>query len=359
MKEQIKQLASYVPEEPLAAVKKRYGLKKLVRLSANENPFGTSSKVKKAIVNWNFSETNRYPDGNATLLRNAVAKKLQVDPKKIVFGDGLDEIIELISRVFLKPGDEVLQTSPTFSEYGLHAAIEGAQVVKVPCDPQTGKHDFKGLLAKIESKTKLIWICNPNNPTGAYATPTELAEFAAQIPQNILLLIDEAYIHYATDEKKPSALPLLKRFSNVVVMRTFSKVYGLANYRVGFAVMDQKLADYLQAVRLPYNLNSLSQVGALAALKDQQFVAVSIKKTAKERQKWENFFEQHQIKYFHSQANFIFFKYPQALELADYLLKKGFQLRRGLAEDWLRLTIGKKEDGEKLRALIDCYQGNK
>ena len=349
MKEQIKQLSSYVPEEPLSAVKKRYGLKKLVRLSANENPFGTSPKVKKAIVNWNFDETNRYPDGNATQLRDAVAQKLQVDPKNLVFGDGLDEIIELISRIFLKPGDEVLQTSPTFSEYGLHAAIEGAQVVAVPCDPQTGKHDFKGLLAKINPKTKLIWICNPNNPTGTYATPAELAEFAAQIPQDVLLLIDEAYIHYATDEKQPSALPLTKQFPNVVVMRTFSKVYGLANYRVGFAVMDQKLAAYMQAVRLPYNLNSLSQAGALAALKDQQFVAASIKKTAKERQRWEEFFKEYQIKYFHSQANFIFFKYPQALKLADYLLKNGFQLRRGLAKDWLRLTIGKKVNGVKFR----------
>lgn len=334
-------------------------MKKLVRLSANENPFGTSPKVKEAIVNWNFNETNRYPDGNATQLRDAVAQKLQVDPKNLVFGDGLDEIIELISRVFLKPGDEVLQTSPTFSEYGLHAAIEGAQVVTVPCDPQTGKHDFKGLLAKINPQTKLIWICNPNNPTGAYATPAKLAEFAAQIPQDVLLLIDEAYIHYATDEEQPSALPLTRQFPNVVVMRTFSKVYGLANYRVGFAIMDQKLAAYMQAVRLPYNLNSLSQAGALAALKDQQFVAASIKKTVKERQSWEEFFKEHQIKYFHSQANFIFFKYPQALKLADYLLKNGFQLRRGLAEDWLRLTIGKKEDGEQLRQLIAGYQENK
>lgn len=358
MKDQIKQLSSYVPEEPLAAVKKRLGLERLVRLSANENPFGTSQQVKQAIINWNFSETNRYPDGNATALRMAIAQRLQVPPEKLVFGVGLDEIIELISRIFLEVGDEILQTTPTFSEYALHAQIEGAKVVSVPCDPQTGKNDLAQMLTKINQKTKLIWLCNPNNPTGAYQKPFELVEFLKQVPSEVLVLIDEAYIHYVTDFEQPSALPLLEQFPNAVVMRTFSKVYGLANLRVGFAVMNQKLANYLQAVRLPYNLNSLVQVGALAALRDQEFVASSIKKTAQERDKWEKFFAANRIKYFHSQANFIFFKFPQAVKLADNLLHNGFQLRRGLAKDWLRLTISDQADGQQLRQLIADFKSD-
>ncbi|MCP9313238.1 histidinol-phosphate transaminase [Liquorilactobacillus satsumensis] len=356
MKEQVKGIESYVPEEPLTQVKKRLGLKKLVRLSANENPFGTSNEVKNALLNWNFSEGNRYPDGNATQLRQAIATKLDVQPENLVFGVGLDEIIMLLSHIFLEKGDEVLLTKPTFSEYALHAEIEGCKVVEVPCNTETGGHSFAGMLAKITAKTKIIWLCNPNNPTGVYEKPAAIADFVAQVPADVLVVIDEAYIHYVTDTKAPSFLPFLDKYPNAVLMRTFSKAYGLANYRVGYAVMAAKLAAYMQAVRLPYNLNALSQTAALAALNDQKFVADSVQKTERERKAWEKFLTAANIKHFHSQANFIFFKYPDAPGLADMLLKNGYQLRRGLAKDWLRLTIGTAADGEKIRELIKAQK---
>ncbi|KRL03962.1 histidinol-phosphate transaminase [Liquorilactobacillus oeni] len=352
MKEQIKAIENYIPEEPLAQVKKRLGLKKLIRLSANENPFGTSSKVKEAILNWNFAESNRYPDGDASQLRQVIAAKLKVPSNHLVFGVGLDEIIMLLSHVFLENGDEIILTKPTFSEYALHAQIEGAKVVEVPCNAKSGGHDFAGMLTKITSKTKLIWLCNPNNPTGVYERPSVIENFIAHVPKDILVIIDEAYIHYVTDVDSPSFLPLLSKYPNTILMRTFSKVYGLANYRVGYAVMSAKLAAYMQSVRLPYNLSALSQIAALAALKDQKFVKKSVNKTQKERKAWETFFESQGIKYFHSQANFIFFKYPGANKLADFLLKNGYQIRRGFSDEWLRLTIGTTADGGKLRTLF-------
>lgn len=356
MKEQIKKLANYIPEEPLVSVKQRLGLKKLVRLSANENPFGTSDKVEAAVKNWNFAEGNRYPDGDATDLRRAVAEKLQVSQAQLVFGVGLDEIITMISRIFLQPGDQVIQTSPTFSEYALHAQIEGAQVIDVPCDPTTGKHDLSALLAQITDKTRLIWVCNPNNPTGAYTSVADLTKFLAEVPPEVLVVIDEAYIDYVTQNSAPSAIPLVQQFSNAVVLRTFSKAYGLANYRVGYAYADPKIVSYLQSVRLPYNLNSLTQTAALAALADQSFVASSVSQTAKERENWANFFQEQQIKFFPSQANFMFFYYPGALSLADYLLHHGFQLRKGLQQDWLRLTISGAAEGAELRKLMLNYR---
>ncbi|EJF01436.1 histidinol-phosphate transaminase [Liquorilactobacillus mali] len=352
MKSQIKKIENYIPEEPIESVKKRLGLDKLVRLSANENPFGTSPKVKEAILNWNFGEENRYPDGYANDLRNKIADFIGVVPEKLVFGVGLDEIITMISRIFLEAGDEVILSKPTFSEYALHAQIEGAKVIEVPCLPENGHYDFEGFLKQITDKTKVIWICNPNNPTGTYEDVDTLKTFFDSVPDNILILLDEAYIHYVTKTKNASFLSELENYKNVMLLRTFSKAYGLANYRVGYAVMDEKLANYMQAVRLPYNLNSLAQVAAIAALSDQDFVNNSVEKTQIERDNWENFFKENKIKYYVSQANFIFFNYPDANKLADELLKNGYQIRRGLLKNWLRVTIGSEKDGDNLRSII-------
>lgn len=352
MKEEIKKLKSYVPEEPVAVVKERYGLDRLVRLSANENPFGTSPKVKEAVVNWTFSESNRYPDGYATKLRQAVSERLGLPEEQLVFGVGLDEILELLSRTFLEKGDEILVADPTFSEYALHAQIEGARVIKVPVKPTDGHYDFERALTKISSKTKLIWLCNPNNPTGVYERSSQIAAFIKQVPATCLVLIDEAYIEYVTDEKPATSLDLLNDYDNVAVLRTFSKVYGLANYRVGYIVMAPKLAEYMQTVRLPYNLNSVAQVAAEAALADQTFVADSVAKTVEGREYLEEFLTNKQIKHFHSQANFVYLKYPAALELAQKLLENGYQVRTGLQLDWLRITIGELADVKAICALI-------
>ncbi|GAJ27447.1 biosynthetic aromatic amino acid aminotransferase beta [Liquorilactobacillus sucicola DSM 21376 = JCM 15457] len=352
MKKQIQAIQSYTPEEPLSEVKKRYGIKRLVRLSANENPYGTSACVKEAILKWNFEEENRYPDGYAFELRKAVAHKLNVDGKKLIFGVGLDEIIAMFSRIFLETGDEVLVTNPTFSEYALHAGIEGAKVIKINCDKETGKYNFNSFLDNITSKTKIIWLCNPNNPTGTYEDVADIEEFVKKVPKSVLVLIDEAYIDYVTESKHPSALELSKQFENVAVLRTFSKIYGLANYRVGYAVVSAKIATYMEAARLPYNLSSISQVAALAGLQDQQFVNTSIEKNKKERQKWEKFLTNNGFRFYHSQANFIFFQCLQADTLAERLLKHGYQVRRGLRPDWLRVTIGEPEDNLEIQKIM-------
>lgn len=352
MKKQIQAIQSYIPEEPLSEVKKRYGIKKLVRLSANENPYGTSKRVKEAILKWNFGEENRYPDGYALKLRTEVANKLKVDAKKLVFGVGLDEIIAMFSRIFLESGDEVLVTNPTFSEYALHAEIEDAKVIKIDCNEQNGKYDFDSFLKNITSRTKIIWICNPNNPTGTYEKISDIRHFVENVPSSVLVLIDEAYIDYATDTDETSALKLVEKFENVAVLRTFSKVYGLANYRIGYAVVSEKIVNYMEAARLPYNLSSIAQVAALAGLRDQQFIDDSIAKNKKERDKWESFLAKNEFEFYRSQANFVFFRYPNATSLAEKLLANGYQVRRGLRPDWLRVTIGEAEDNLNIQKIM-------
>lgn len=357
MRENLKNLCAYVPEATLDEVKKKYDLKKVYRLSANENPYGTSKKVEEAVKNWNFSESNRYPDGYAQKLRTSIAKHIGCKESQLILGVGLDEIIAILSRTFLDQGDEVIVSDPTFSEYELNALIEGAVVKHAKCSEETGKTDFEAMLSEMTDKTKMIWICNPNNPTGALNPVEEIDAFLAKVPKDVIVLIDEAYIEFADGNQ--TAVGLLSKYDNAAVMRTFSKIYGLANYRVGYIVMSSEPGNVLQTVRCPYNLNSLSQTAALAALSDQEFVEKCARKNALEREKLEKFFEENDIFYFKSQANFVFFKFEDAEKLAEYLLKHGYQVRRGLRKDWLRVTIGKKKENAELMRLILQYHNEK
>ncbi|AVK60869.1 histidinol-phosphate transaminase [Lactobacillus sp. CBA3605] len=354
MKESVRKLQPYIPEKPLATLQAELGLSRLVRLSANENPYGTSPQVATAIKNWDWTMSNRYPDGNATALRQVLASQLAVDPAQLVFSVGLDEMIAMVSRTFLAPGDQVLVSAPTFSEYALHAEIEGASLVSVPT-LATGQVDFDALVAAVTPQVKSVWLCNPNNPTGTVESLAAIEAFVQQVPSTTMVLIDEAYLDFATDAAAITALHLPEKWPNVVVMRTFSKAYGLANFRVGYAVFSTQLAPTMQAVRLPYNLNTLTQVAAIAAAKDQSFLQATVAKNAAERQLWQQFFDQQQIHYDQSAANFIFFEYPQAAQLAAYLLHQGYSLRTGLQPNWLRMTFGTAADGQKLRQLIARY----
>lgn len=358
MKETIKKLQSYQPAMLPEQVKAKYNLKRIARLSANENPYGPSPKVTAALKQFDFGQLNYYPDGYASRLRGQVAERLDVDPESIVFGVGLDEIIAYLSRVFLQPGDEVIVSEPTFSEYALNAQIEGAKVLTVPIDQPSGKQDLEAMVKQISPRTKMIWLCNPNNPTGVYENVADLRIFMKQVPEDVLVLIDEAYIQFVTDAQPATALPLLKEFDNLGIMRTFSKIYGLANLRVGFIVMAKRLANYVQTIRLPYNLNSLSQLAASVALEDQEFVAKVAEKNQVERDRWEQFFKQMKLKHYHSQANFIYFITDRAQQIGQKLLVNGYQIREGLAPDALRISVGRKDDNVAMQKVIqEVLQG--
>ncbi len=203
-------------------------------------------------------------------MRTAVAKRLGVPAEQLLFSSGLDEMIALICRTFLEVGDESLQPWPTYPEYQLQAAIAGATTINAPVIAATGEIDLDALLAHITTKTKVIWVCNPNNPTGTYLPPDQITQFMKQVPPNILVVVDEAYIDFV-DQPEPSTLSLTHQFPNLLVMRTFSKLYGLANFRVGFSIVPKALIPKMQNVRLPYNISGMSQAAALAAWEDQTF----------------------------------------------------------------------------------------
>ena len=353
MKEAVKQLKAYVPEEPVSDIAARLGLSKVTRLSANENPYGHSPKVTAAVQAAAATVGSAYPDGNATELRNAVAAKYGVAPQQLVIGCGLDEIIMLLTRVFVSAGNNIVTAAPTFSEYALNAGVGGATVRAVPVNA-VGGNDLAAMADEVDEATALAWICNPNNPTGGANTLTDIEAFVQKVPTSTLVIVDEAYIEFA-DAPIETALPLLEKYPNVIVLRTFSKAYGLANYRVGFAITDAKLANYLETVRLPYNLNGISQAAALAALEDLDFIRETVAANKAERASFEALLTELGIFYYPSATNFIFLKVPNANALADDLMHAGYLVRRGLAPDCLRLTVGQAEDNKIIKDIITRF----
>lgn len=351
MKQSVTQLKPYIPEVPLSKLQAELGVAEIVRMSANENPFGTTPAVAKAVRNWNFDDAHYYPDGDAGQLRQVIAAYHGVQPAQLLFGCGLDEIIELTTRTFLTPGDEVVEPWPTFGEYKIHAEIEGAKTVDVPVRAD-GVADLDGLIAAITSKTKLLWLCNPNNPTGTFVGPDALADFLRRVPEHVLVLVDEAYIDFVADSEQNSALQFLNIRKNLMVMRTFSKAYGIANFRVGYAVVPTALAPAMQAVRLPYNLNDVSQTAALAAFGDREFIDQTRARVQAARTQWTEFLTKQGLPYYESAANFIFFSAPKADDLAQFLKQHGFLVRSGLQPDWLRVTLGTKEQNTRVMELI-------
>ena len=353
MKEIIRTLKPYIPEEAAEAVKERFGIDRLVRLSANENPYGTSPLVREAILSYvTHNDANYYPDGNASDLRMKLAGYWQVEPEQLVIGVGLDEVIAMVNKTLITAGDSIVVSVPAFSEYALNGLVEGAEIREVPADFETGQYDFSALVKAVDETTRLVWICNPNNPTGTYESVEDIRKFVAAIPKETLVIVDEAYIDFVTSVAVPTARALLDEFPNVAIMRTFSKAYGLANYRVGYMMTPLALANYMQTIRLPYNLNTLSQVAAEAAFGDQEFVARTVSQNAEEREKWESLFDELGIHYYKSEANFIFFAAPDAEGLADAWLKSGYQVRRGQREGLLLLTIPMPQDGDIIGKIL-------
>ncbi|MBM7645134.1 histidinol-phosphate aminotransferase [Scopulibacillus daqui] len=343
VKNQILSLQAYQPGKSVEEIKKDYGLAKIVKLNSNENPYGCSPKAAEALAR-SSSQCAVYPDGQAMNLRTKAASHLGVNEDQIIFGAGLDEVIQIISRALLTPESNVVMASPTFSQYKLHAVIEGAEIRETAT--VNGHHDLESMLSQIDSQTRIVWICNPNNPTGTYINETSLKDFISRVPKETLVVIDEAYYEYVTAEDFPHSVKLLENNENVMVLRTFSKAYGLAGLRVGYGIGSSSFIQKLEVTRLPFNTSRTAQIAAEAALEDQNFIKECVKINEKGLKALEAFCEEHQINYYPSQANFIFLKTDNGAKLYELLLQKGYIAR--LFPDGLRITIGTEEENEQL-----------
>ena len=263
-KPNIVDLPVYKPGKPIEEVKKELGLSEVIKLASNENPYKRPSPSAKAAILAELDNLFLYPDGSAAELTAALAAHLNVKPDQIIFGCGSDEIIALIARAFFLPGDETIMADRTFSVYKSNADIEGAVTIEVPL--AEGTHDLEVMLARVTDRTKVIWICNPNNPTGTIVPEEALVTFLDSVPSQVMVVLDEAYCEYVTDLSYSDGVKLLERYPNLVILRTFSKIYGLAALRIGYGVANPQIITLINQVREPFNTTRISQAAALAAI---------------------------------------------------------------------------------------------
>jgi len=337
----------YQPGKPIEEVKRELGLRDVIKMASNENPLGPSPKAVKAIKKY-AGLINRYPEGGCFYLRQAIARKLKIKPEQIIFGNGSDELIGLTLRAFVEEGGEVIVASPTFLMYEVASIVHGAKIKIIPT--RYFKYDLKAIKHAITKNTKAIFIANPDNPNGTYVSKYELEDFLKGLPQNIIVFLDEAYFEFAEEQDYPNGLDYVGK-NNIIVTRTFSKAYGLAGLRVGYGISSPEIIRYMEAVREPFNVNSLAQAGAIGALKDKDFLAKA-KKVVREGKKFiYSELKVIGIRYVPSVTNFILIELgPKSGEVAEKLLKKGVIVRNmkawGLG-NFIRVTIGKKEENKR------------
>jgi len=346
-KQQIHGMKAYQPGKPIEEVKKLFGLSEVIKLASNENPFGSSPKVKALLQ---ADDTNHaiYPDGYAQNLRTAMANHLNVKETQLIFGNGSDDIIAIITRALLYPGVNTVMAYPSFSQYWHNAEIEGAEVRKIPTID--GRHDLDKMAAAIDDKTSVVWVCSPNNPTGVVVTDAELQAFLKKVPEDVLVVLDEAYIEYVTHPEHKETLPYIDEYPNLILLRTFSKAYGLASFRVGYGIAQEQVIAKLDPVRAPFNNTILSQQVAIAALGDQAFIQQCREANEKGKKQYVAFCEKHNLKYYPSDTNFIFFDVKADSDVVfNELMKRGFIIRSGKAlgePGFIRVTIGTEQQNE-------------
>ncbi|QWU14623.1 histidinol-phosphate aminotransferase [Paenibacillus sophorae] len=339
-------LPVYKPGKPIEEVKKEYGLEEVIKLASNENPYGSSPSAKAAIQA-ELDNLSLYPDGSAAELTASLASRLGVSSDNIIFGCGSDEIIALIARAFFLPGDETIMADQTFSVYKSNADIEGAVSIEVPL--VQGTHDLDGMLARITDKTKVIWICNPNNPTGTIVSGPALTAFLDAVPDRVMVVLDEAYCEYVTDPSYSDGVKLLDRYPNLVVLRTFSKIYGLAALRIGYGVARPEIIKLINQVREPFNTSRLAQAAAVAALGDQDYVEECRRLNSAGLVQLQGEFKRLGLEYFPAHGNFIMVDVRMsALDIFELLLRKGVIVRAGhrLYPTYIRVTIGSQEQNQ-------------
>lgn len=264
----VTKLQPYVPGKPIEELERELGITDIVKLASNENPLGPSKKVLVAIAETS-KDVTRYPDGNGFILKAALAEKYQLNTNQITLGNGSNDVLELIARAFVSPDEEVLFSQYAFAVYPLVTQAIGAQAIIAPAHDYG--HDLQAMSTLINKKTKLIFIANPNNPTGTYLPVNELEAFIAQVPQQTLVVLDEAYVEYG--EQDIDSISLLTKYSNLIITRTFSKAFGLAGLRVGYALSHPEVADLVNRIRQPFNVNSVALSAATVALTDDDYLA--------------------------------------------------------------------------------------
>lgn len=343
----------YTPGRPIAEVQRELGLDSVVKLASNENPEGPLPSVVAA-VRKAAEELNRYPDASCYELTQALAADLGVAPGNLFFGNGSNEVIDMFIRALVSPGENVVFGHPSFIVYPLTCGVHFECGRAIPLDADD-RHDLPAMAAAVDESTKLVIVCNPNNPTGTYNTAGEFETFLADIPPHVIVLVDEAYYEYVDAADYPQTLPMLDAYPNLVIARTFSKIHSLAGLRVGYAVAHAGLVAELQKTREPFNVNSLSQAAAMAVLKEKDETRARAERNREWLDELSQGLDELGLDITPSQTNFILVRCPgNAAELTKELLQKGVIVRPmsafGLGDGAIRISVGLPEENRRCLA---------
>ena len=344
----VEAIQPYQGGKPIEEVQRELGITDIVKLASNENPLGPSPLAVQAIAE-SAAKVHLYPDGNAYYLKRELAAHIGISPDHLILGNGSNDVLQLVAEAYIAPGDEVIYAAGAFVVYSLVTKLCGATAVVVPMVNDT--HDLTAMAAAVTDKTKVIFVANPNNPTGTMVTAEETAAFMAQVPENVLVVFDEAYYEYVARADYPQTLPYVLEGQNFVITRTFSKIYGLAGLRIGYGIASPVLVEILNRVRQPFNCSLVGQAAARAALKDTAYVKESQRSNADGKAFLYKAFDDMGLRYIETEGNFIMLHVePSGAEITDALLKQGIIVRPMAGYGYpnaVRVTIGTQQENEK------------
>lgn len=327
-RKEIEGLRPYIPGKPIDDVKKEFKLDRIIKLASNENPLGCSDLAKKAVNDF-LTDPGFYPDGNCSTLRDLIAHKFDVLPEQLIFGAGSDEIISMITKTYVGPGDEVITCGPTFPQYKAGTLQMGGRIIELPLTPDF-RFDVQGIVAAITPNTKVIFVANPNNPTGTIINADEQTYLLEQVPSHILVVMDEAYVEYIKEATYPDTLSMLPKYDNLMMLRTFSKMYGLAAFRIGYGVGSDQIIEKINRLRNPFNVSTPAQVAAAASLNDQAFIDRTFKENEAAKKYTYEQCESLGLNYIPSFGNFVMINFNRpSEEMFLDLQKRGFIVRPG------------------------------
>ncbi|WGE82020.1 histidinol-phosphate transaminase [Actinobacillus equuli subsp. haemolyticus] len=349
----VKSLSPYQAGKPIEELERELGISNIIKLASNENPFGFPESAKQAIIN-QLNDLTRYPDANGFELKATISKKFGVQANQITLGNGSNDLLELFAHTFAGEQDEIIYSQYAFIVYPLVTKAINAVAREIPA--KNWGHDLDAFFAAVSEKTKLIFIANPNNPTGNFLTKAEIDAFLAKVPANVIVVLDEAYTEFTEASERVDSFGLLAKYPNLIVSRSLSKAYGLAGLRIGYAVSNPEIADLLNRVRQPFNCNSLALASAIAVMNDDAFVEKVAENNRQEMQRYEAFCQGQGLDYIPSKGNFITidFKRPAA-PIYEALLREGVIVRPiagyGMPNH-LRISIGLPAENDRLFAAL-------
>jgi histidinol-phosphate aminotransferase len=349
MRKHLEGIEPYKPGKALEELERELGIKDAIKLASNENPLGPSKKAL-AVLKKSLAGLHRYPEGSGRKLREAIAQKHKLKSDQVILGNGSDEIMDLAAKTFLEPGDEAILGDQTFAIY--HISVTAHHGVSVSVPLREGHFDLEAIGARLTPLTRLVFICNPNNPTGTMVTRRELNRLLGRLPSHVLVVMDEAYAEYADDPEFPNTAEDVRRGAPILVLRTFSKLYGLAGLRIGYGLSTPDVIHAMNRTRLPFNTNSLAQSAALAALSDETHVSRSIRMNRDGRRFLSKSFMAMGMRFLPSQANFIYVDPGRpGVTVYEHLLRKGVIVRH-IQGPWLRVSIGRPAENRRLISAL-------